>query len=181
MILSFQIPIYPILNHFYHSMIYQTISLLCSFIGLVLLVVTGLKDERYYQLPIPQLVVIMFLFLAMFIRYMFTKVCVFLLSVLAIQRFVLYFNPTSENHWLFKNNCLRFLIYLTYCLVVFEELYFIVRTKWSVEANRDSFDKSIFVSQPYYLLETSTSCAKKLISKFSCDSVCSFNFWHKNF
>ncbi|EFO97824.1 hypothetical protein CRE_15872 [Caenorhabditis remanei] len=146
MILSFEMPIYPILNHFYHSMIYQTISLFCLFIALFLYFASGHKDITL--LPISIKALICLLLLSIFTRYIFVKVYVILLSILAIQRFVLYFHPTSENHWLFKKNGLRLLIYLVYFLVTCEDFFYIVHHNYSAA---DASNKSLFVSHPYYL------------------------------
>ncbi|EFO97843.1 hypothetical protein CRE_15875 [Caenorhabditis remanei] len=121
-----EIAIYPILNHFYHFMIYQTISLFCLLIALFLYWRSDLKDPH----EIPILIVILLvlpLFLSFPTRYIFVKVYGILLSILAIQRFVMYFHTTSENYWLVKKNGLGLLIYLAYCLVAFEELIYFKR------------------------------------------------------
>ncbi|EFO97751.1 hypothetical protein CRE_15873 [Caenorhabditis remanei] len=138
--IDYSIPIYPILNHFYHSMIYQTISLICLFISLFLYFVSGQKDLNPLTLSIISLFCIFIL--SLFIRYLFVKVCVILLSILAIQRFVLYFYPTSENHWLTKKTCLRLLIYSLYCLVACEEYFYIIHH--NVAGAADAYNTSLF-------------------------------------
>ncbi|EFP08716.1 hypothetical protein CRE_19823 [Caenorhabditis remanei] len=139
-----EMPIYPILNHFYHSMIFQNISLFCLSIDAVFLT-NFVRD--FSLLPILIKALICLLLLSIVTRYMFVKVYVILLSILAIQRFALYFHPTSENHWLFKKNGLRLLIYLIYGLVVCEDLLFLKRSvTYGEDALKPLFSMQIFLT-----------------------------------
>ncbi|EFO97731.1 hypothetical protein CRE_15869 [Caenorhabditis remanei] len=136
MILFFQMPIYPILNHLYYSMIYQTITLFCLCIDVVFL---ALSDRDVTLLPVLIQVLLFLPLLLLLTRHMFTKVYVILLSILAIQRFFLYFYPKKQ--WLVKKNGFRLLIYLIYCLVACEDLLFLMR---SATYGKDAFNKSLF-------------------------------------
>ncbi|EFO97807.1 CRE-SRZ-12 protein [Caenorhabditis remanei] len=120
------IPIYPILKHFYHSMIYQTILLLWSLFDLILLIYF-LTDFLFTKYLTIQIIVTIPVLVFTFTRYIFVKVCVILLSILAIQRFVLYFYPTSEKYWMFKKSWLRWQTYLVYFLVAYEDCFYYKR------------------------------------------------------
>ncbi|CAP20770.2 Protein CBR-SRZ-6 [Caenorhabditis briggsae] len=99
------LPIFPILSHFYRIVCFQ---LFCWFNGFVVT-----QTLMFFQIPCESLAQILVL-LPGYVAPVFN----ILITVLALQRFLIYFFPESENYVNFKKRTWNFIILILYALIL---------------------------------------------------------------
>ncbi|PIC14438.1 hypothetical protein B9Z55_026757 [Caenorhabditis nigoni] len=118
--------VFPMIDHFYGIM-KKTQAIYCFLWFFIFFLFEKLEDFEKQKIGIP----LVALFLCLKAMLIFIQVSQFFLTVMAIQKFLLYFYPTSQKYTILSPNNMKYFIRYSYCLFIVRDIIGVIMVNFS--------------------------------------------------